>query len=532
MKLHTRSAFSAPRPRCGFAVGALSALGLLLVSGAASSATLTGEAEAAFDVDNEWKTGLDDPTDIAILPDGRKLITQRGGDIVTILPDGTEVEDAIDNVDAGQDEQGLLGVVAHSDFATNKYLYFYASLQGGAANRHKVLRYTLDEQSKLGDLTIIVAEGLMGPANHNGGTVDFYDGALFVSVGDTGGNSSPPSNKFSSCLNVTAGKILRVNPDDGTALANNPLMDVDMATGCSDRTGNFQMMAPDKRVYAWGFRNPFRFWVDPQTGLLWIGDVGEGQREEISVGKDGHYGYPFIEGTRNWQPDQNFTPANCMAMTPAKPCTAPVYDYATAPNGAVIAGRILDGCEWPEVWQKRYIFGDHNKGKVWTLDVNDDRTGVVDDSVKDFANVNGLSAIRLGSDNALYIVEYREGRVARVTAKDAPETCDLPGVGGMGGGGNAGSGNAGANNGGGSNAGSGNNSAGSSNNSGGSSNNGGGPSGNNGGSPTSGNNADAGDDGGCGCRAAGSAGSTPFGMASALSALALLASRRRRPARS
>ena len=72
-------------------------------------------------------------------------------------------------------------------------------------------------------------------------------------------------------------------------------------TACAHRQAPGPRPRPIARIYAWGFRNPWRLWVDPETGLLWMGDVGEVTQEEISVGGgDQHYGYPFVEGTQIW----------------------------------------------------------------------------------------------------------------------------------------------------------------------------------------------------------------------------------------
>ena len=87
-----------------------------------------------------------------------------------------------------------------------------------------------------------------------------------------------------------------------------------MVSACTSTNGAWTMAAPDQRIFAWGFRNPWRFWIDPVTELLWIGDVGETTREEISVGTGNqHYGYPFNEGTTAWG---DVDAAICSTLTP------------------------------------------------------------------------------------------------------------------------------------------------------------------------------------------------------------------------
>jgi glucose/arabinose dehydrogenase len=535
--------------------GALAALLVSLVGSPARALTLSTEAAADFEA-AVVADSLGNPTDVAVLPDGRFVVIEKGGGVKTYTPGMDDpATDTIALMAGGQNEQGLLGVVADPEFANNQFIYFYASVVQDQKNRHQVRRYKLGADGKLSDMKPVISMGLWGPANHNGGGLTIYGGNLFVGVGDTGKNNGTPHNHIASCLNLANGKVLRVSLAEATLgepPADNPLTNVPMVTGCEDSafddTAPFEMMAPDKRVYAWGFRNPFRLWADPQTGKLWVGDVGEAKEEEVSIVEKGkHYGYPFVEGKKAYtQTEQVFQPDGaCMGMTPASECIAPVVSYPTKdPSGSVMGGRILDGCEWPAAWKSRYIYGEHEQGKVWTVDVNATRDGVMENSRKDFADTNGVTAMRLGSDNALYIVELGAGRVTRVTAKGAPATpgsCPTadpaPGQpgGGAGGGGAGGSGgqsagqNAGGQVAGGNPPGNGGNSPSGGNNPGtsGSSNPGAGTS-----STTAGAGGSSGsDDGGCGCRVAGGRGTAALALAGAL-AIAGVAFNRRRARRS
>lgn len=517
-------------------LGALSALGFLLSVAPARAAELSAEAAADLDIDDAFIEGLDSPTDVAPLPDGRVVVIERAGNVFTKTPGAADPAEAHIDVNAGHGEQGLLGVVADPGFATNQYLYFYASRGNDAPNRHHVLRYKLGADGQLSDLKVVIDMGLNGPANHNGGALDIYDGNLYVGVGDTGANSTPPTNKFSSCLNRANGKVLRVSLAEATLgqpTADNPLVDVAMVTGCDSTGGDFGMRAPEKRIFAWGFRNPFRLWVDRTNGKVWVGDVGETTREEVTIaGKGSHNGYPFWEGTVEY--DQDFKPDNggCMGMTPATACVAPVVDWARGGGGTAIGGRILDGCDWPAAWKSRYIFGDHEQGKVWTIDVNATRDGMVDDSRKDFANTNNIRALRMGSDNALYMVEGN-GRVNRVTAKGTTTTAnscpsvngpDQPGgMGGSGGGGGsaAGSGNVAGN----ATAGNGTGGAGPS---GGSANMAGNASNTAGMSGSAGSGTTTGDADSCACRVVGGNRTSLLGLGVLGAALGLALGRRRR----
>jgi glucose/arabinose dehydrogenase len=367
---------------------------------------------------------LPKPTDIASLPDGRLVITLKEGEVVVRNADGTLRRNAATiPVTVPHNEQGLLGVVAHPQVAENATLFFYASL-GDTENRHHVVKGTVgaDGAVAVDMANPVVRMGLAGPRNHNGGGMVIHDNHLYIGVGDTGANATPPQNKFASCLNKANGKILRVALD-GSVPADNPLNGMAMVTGCDQVSGDFGMRPPDERIYAWGTRNPYRFWIDPTTGLLWVADVGEAAREEISLGTKGtHFGYPFFEGSVGYSQPWNI---GCKGMVPGSECATVAHEYPTGSGGAdcVIGGLIPDGCGWPAEYRARYFFGDHGSGEVWTLDVNADRRGVAADSRRAFASIAGVSSFRMGHDHSLYAVSHDKGWVVKITPRDRPAEC-------------------------------------------------------------------------------------------------------------
>jgi glucose/arabinose dehydrogenase len=240
-----------------------------------------------------------------------------------------------------------------------------------------------------------------------------HEDQLYVAVGDTGFNATPPTNKYGSCLNKGNGKILRVNLD-GSVPSDNPLVGLASVTACATPTGVWTTAAPDPRVYAWGFRNPWRMWVDPQTGLLFIGDVGEVTKEEISIGgPDQHYGYPFEEGTQIWGPVQGM---NCASMTPSRPCTAPAFDYPRQPGFAVTGGLIPEACGWNNVFEgAHYVYGDSGGGFIRALPMNASRTGFASATPIQIATGPAPVSFRMGPDGSLYVVMIGGGAVHRFT---------------------------------------------------------------------------------------------------------------------
>ncbi|HEX9619122.1 MAG TPA: PQQ-dependent sugar dehydrogenase [Polyangiaceae bacterium] len=392
------------------------------------SAALDPEFGERLRVDAEYLTDVAEATDVAFSGDGRALVTLKTGEVVVRRADGSRR--VLDypfggTLDTGS-EKGLLGVVADPDVEENGAFYFYVS-NGPTDDKHRVYRAVLSDDDDLAvDATPIVAAsrgngpGLEGPANHDGGGMVIDDGQLYVGVGDTGANASPPTNQYASCLNKGNGKILRVNLD-GSVPDDNPLLGVSTVTGCSSRSAGagFTETAPDPRIFAWGLRNPWRFWIDPETGLLWVGDVGERAEEEISVGSgDRHYGYPFEEGARVWGDVEGM---NCSDLTPGRPCSPPAYSYPVGDGASVTGGLIVEGCGWSNVFERpHYVFGDYEQNWVRALAVNEERSGFTDAEPIDVLSGNnaGPVSFRMGPDASLYVVFYRLGAVYRVTPAD------------------------------------------------------------------------------------------------------------------
>lgn len=378
-------------------------------------------------VDAQFVTGAPAATDIAFSADGRALVTRKTGQIVVRHADGTTALIAYPfdgTLDTGS-EKGLLGVVADPDVAENRAFYFYVS-NGPTSDKHRIFRAVLAEASDslaVDPVPVVAASrgfgpGLEGPANHDGGGMVIHDGQLYVGVGDSGANASPPTNKYGSCLNKGNGKILRVNLD-GTVPSDNPLVGLASVSACATPTGPWTTAAPDPRIYAWGFRNPWRLWVDPQTGLLFIGDVGEITQEEISIGQgDQHYGYPFEEGTQIWG---NVAGMNCSTLTPSRPCTPPAFSYPRSQGQAVTGGLIPEACGWSNVFPgAHYVYGDSSAGYIRALPMNGTRTGFAPAIPIEVATYPGSVPVsfRMGPDGSLYVVQLGLGAVYRFTPID------------------------------------------------------------------------------------------------------------------
>ncbi|MEQ8280565.1 MAG: PQQ-dependent sugar dehydrogenase [Deltaproteobacteria bacterium] len=383
-------------------------------------------------------TGLDRPTAAEFLPDGRILfVAQNSGDVfvydeVTDLP---PVNVGRLTIQSAGSERGLLGMAIDPDFAATGRVYFYLSLN----NTQRVVWAQFDPQANTLDVnnTQLVLDGMASNANHNGGGIQFGpDGMLYIGVGDTGCNCncSPGTNTdnyFGTCLTNFNGKILRVGPDgnvpnDGmNALIGETNVADCVANSCRQSVAPTPTGTPRTEIYNWGFRNPWRFSFDAQTGFMWIGDVGEITWEEITVstGPNQHHGWPYREGA-DGQPV-----TACGTATPQSgDCKDPALQYPG--QGSVTGGVFANHCSWPEPWRGRYFFGGYVQNRTWYLQPNAARDGVDGDRVRVVRHGAGGGPVHyfVGPTGAIYFTTLADGEIWRIRPAN-PEDCGMPDAG-------------------------------------------------------------------------------------------------------
>jgi len=334
-----------------------------------------------------------------------------------------------------ESEKGLLGVVVDPAFAATGRLFLYYSRADAAGgtdlDRQRVVSVALRADGTFDPAAeAILVRGLRGPANHDGGALAIGpDGHLYVGVGDTGCNSNrapadgaPPSNYFGTCLDNGNGKILRVALD-GSIPADNPLATVAEATACGATCGTAPggVGPPRRDLWAWGFRNPWRLAFDPATGRLWVGDVGEITFEEVTVVERGrHHGWPWREGAAGWPI------AKCAeTVGGGGACVEPAYTcrHGAAAGGvdgdcqSITGGVFLPSPRWPAPLAGRYLFADNATRRLWTLEVDAARTGVVPGSRRELARLPTGQApvsLRVGPEGDVYVAVL-PGRVLRIS---------------------------------------------------------------------------------------------------------------------
>ncbi|MCC7382914.1 MAG: PQQ-dependent sugar dehydrogenase [Deltaproteobacteria bacterium] len=395
-------------------------------------------------------TGLSAPIAAQYTPDGRLVVIEQGGDII-VVRGGNRTNAGTIAVEQSFAEQGLLGLAVDPRFADSNRLYFYYSAANTPTeNRHKVAWATLDpvtDQVDVANRTVIL-ENISGINNHNGGGLAFdANGLLYVGAGDNGCNcgcapgSTSGRNWFGTCLTNAQGKILRVDRD-GNIPNTNPLVGVADVAACGAEFscgGNGARMEPNQanrgaprtEIYLWGFRNPWRFTFDSQTGYLWIGDVGEVTYEEITVSRTGgqHHGWPFREGVHG-QPV-----STCATYTPGfGDCVEPVFEVpqSEAPasgSGSITGGVFSNHCSWPSGWRGRYWFGDYVKSRVWTVTPNGARDGVTGGKSTIVTAADGPVHFFNGLNGSVGFVAINGGAIFEILpANPAPCTTDDGGV--------------------------------------------------------------------------------------------------------
>ena len=335
---------------------------LAFLLGALAAPASALELPAGFDV-RQLAAGLDLPTAAVVAPDGRVFVTEKNGRLMVAEPDDPKVRVAADltaQVNSHAD-RGLLGLALDADFAANRrlYLLYVAEAPGAGFDQPVATTSRLSYFEVAGDGSVgpehVVLDGL--PAEewwHNIGTVRADpDGTLWVGTGDA---TTVPHARALEALDPDRlrGKILHVDRE-GNGLPDNPFCPGETTSPCS-------------KVFAGGFRNPFRFQLREGGGLV-VGDVGELLYDELSFVDAGElHGWPCWEGrTEAARPVYAGSATCALWRDPAtRPAGAswPDLFYARATGAAVVAGPEYAGDAFPAAYVGSVFFGDYARGTV------------------------------------------------------------------------------------------------------------------------------------------------------------------------
>lgn len=209
--------------------------------------------------------GLSNPTAMEFAPDGRLFVCQQGGQLRVIKNGALLSTPFLSLAVDSSGERGLLGIAFDPNFSSNNFVYVYYT-NGTASPRHnQVSRFTANGDVAVAgsELVILTLDNLSGAANHNGGAVHFGpDGKLYVAVGENANSSN------SQTLNNRLGKLLRIN-SDGSIPTDNPFYNT--ATGLN------------RVIWSMGLRNPYTFAFQPNSGRMFINDVGRAPGKRLTM---------------------------------------------------------------------------------------------------------------------------------------------------------------------------------------------------------------------------------------------------------
>lgn len=296
-------------------------------------------------------------------------------------------------------EAGLLGMAFHPGWPANPRVYFSYTAMDGSQLVSRVVEYTTTDggATAAANSARTILQVNQPAANHNGGHMAFGpDGLLYIGLGDGGGGGDPwGSIGNGQRLSTLLGKVLRINVDSSTGAtpyaipAGNPYAG---GAVCNFDTGAFTHNCPE--IHAYGLRNPWRWSFDSVSGELWLGDVGQGEREEVNrVVSGGNYGWRCREGS---------LPFNNSCGPNAGSAIAPVAEYGRAQGASITGGYVYRGSAIAQL-ANRYVFGDFISGRIWHIARNTSPTQVV---TAGFDSGLNISSFAQGADGEIHVVHY------------------------------------------------------------------------------------------------------------------------------
>jgi glucose/arabinose dehydrogenase len=325
---------------------------------------------------------------------GTLYVVEQTGRIWPMTPGEQATEPFLDLRDSivTSYEQGLLGLAFHPSFAQNGRLFVDYTRAGDGATVISEFTAAGDVVDRATERQLLVID--QPYANHNGGHITFdATGMLLIGTGDGGGGGDPlGSGQDPSTL---LGKLLRIDVDG------------DQPYGIPADNGFAGSETHRPEIHALGLRNPWRFSVDPVGGHVFIGDVGQGSFEEVSVMPQGRGGQSFgwneVEGPACFRDG-----CDLAAHTP------PALSYGHGEGCTVIGGHVYRGSEQPAL-DGVYVFGDYCTGTIWGADADAMVSGEA--SAVPVAEIDGtLVSFGVDQSGELYAVD-QEGRILHVVTE-------------------------------------------------------------------------------------------------------------------
>ncbi len=297
---------------------------------------------------------------------------------------------------------GLLGLAFHPKLRENrKYYLKYQIVENGRISTLLVERqFASDFKSDSGQPSRQLLKIPSTTQDHNGGSIAFGpDGFLYLGMGDTGPQEDPQGH--GQDLNLWLGKILRIDVDGSEN-------DLPYAIPADNPFRNATNARPE--IWAYGFREPWRFSFDRATGDLWVGDVGQNKIEEVAIVRAGeNHGWNVFEG---------FTPFSNRYRREDAKYIPPVFAYPRREGVSVTAGYVYRGTRAPAM-VGRHICGDFESRRIWALA----QTNRILSNVVEIGRApTRIVSFSEGSDGELYLVGYDAGVIYRMNLASVDPT--------------------------------------------------------------------------------------------------------------
>jgi glucose/arabinose dehydrogenase len=363
-------------------------------------------------------SGLTSPTAMEISPIGELWVLEQSGDVRLVLAGGATRE-TIDLVVNSTGERGLLGIAFDPTYDGTgpnvDYVYLYYTEPAGPASdplNNRLSRFTVSGAGTNVALLSLASEVILrdlppntedSDSNHNGGAIHFGpDGKLYVAVGDHNYDGVTQANHVSQINTTPFGKILRLNAD-GTNPTDNPFYNSQLPDPSTNWEGS---------IWAKGLRNPYTFSFDPDSGAMFINDVGEGQWEEINRGEiAGNYGWagspaPVWEGFEN-----DGTPP------PFANYRDPVMAYGHPPGVAITGGVFYPpNGQFGSNYAGLYFFADYGANFIRIFDPDNPGTLANPDTSAPFATTtNNPVDLKIDQAGRLFYLGRGDGQVWRIS---------------------------------------------------------------------------------------------------------------------
>lgn len=340
-----------------------------------------------------WITDIGRPWDLAFLPDGTMLITERDGRIRAVDPGSRETRVVLEPPEdlVVQGQSGMLGIAIDPDFETNRYVYAFMASDRAGATDNRIRRWTLslDGDALVEDRDILTDMTYASSGAHSGGRIRFGpDGNLWITTGDTRRATVPQD------VRELGGKILRVTRDGNPA------------------PGNPSIQGARPEIFFVGVRNPQGITFRPGTGEAFICEHGPNQDDEITrLVAGGNGGWNPNDGEGNYN---GYTGA--LMSDPSIPGVIQP-SYKVSDSQGMSGCDFLVGTQW-RGWDQSLLVGMLGGTRALVVLLDGAGTGTREDPTVVLDTTSRIRSIVMGRDGYAYVaIDENPGTIWRVTAE-------------------------------------------------------------------------------------------------------------------